>query len=68
MGETAPGTGVPSTTSKHQGFQSLAVKEMQKSVIGIPIQVQYPHKAGDTKVVRATTQPNQDQSHPQKSE
>ena len=48
--------------------ERLAVKEMQQPVIGITAQVQDPYKAGDTQVVRAATQPHQDQSHPQKSE
>jgi hypothetical protein len=49
-------------------IERLAVKEMQQPVIGIPTQIQDPHKAGDTQVVSATAKPHQDQSHPQKGQ
>ena len=48
--------------------QGLAVEEMEKPVAGNTAQVQYPHKAGDPGVVRATTQTHQDKGHPHKGE
>jgi hypothetical protein len=49
-------------------IQGLAVKEVKKPVVGIPSQIQYPHKTGHAQVVRATTQADQNQSHPDKGE
>jgi hypothetical protein len=46
--------------------QCLAVKEVNKPVVGLPTKVQYPHENGDPHVVAAATQADQDQSHPHK--